>query len=605
MPRIEGLARGTDREDDARSAAGGKRVRLLSTRSKVAWRPGWDRLEDRRLMTGISGYDYLLTGVSWADPQHVTYSIAPDGAFWDHGTNNLNATFNAKFGTDGSWRRQIARALATWQSVANINIAPVSDDGRDFNTLGVAQGDTRFGDIRFGGYAFPGNTTTLAQTYFPPPNGSTAAGDVEVNTSMDFNFGSAYDLFSVLLHETGHSLGLDHPKNPDVVMAANYGGVRTGLTDGDIAGIQAIYGARAPDAFRRLGQGLSFSTAIDLSAGLSATSRLGVSASLTSIGSTETFSFAAPANASGAFQVTAAAAGVSMLSPALSVFDASGKLLARASNPAAWSNNVTVTVAGMAPGQRYFVSVSGATNDVFSVGAYNLVVALPTTSPVTPTTPPATVTSPPDSQGTAVLPDRFEPDNSFATARGLGRITRAVVSGVNLNTAFDVDYFRYQTGLTGAYQVLAPGTLIRIYNTRGRYVAGGADQVNLPSARVGTSFVIRIAARNVSPVESYSVMIAPRTIARTNRRAIRPRHLETFPSASRADRPGNHGLEGHAAVPSIRATITRRSSRGFRFPHDRSGLVTHPLVLPRARPRELGHVATRLSRNGSVDASGA
>ena len=145
-------------------------------------------------MSVIPGYDYVLSGESWPNPSHITYSIAPDGVFWDHGTNNLNATFNAKFGTSGIWQRQIALALATWESVANINIVPVSDGPYDLNTLGLAQGDPRFGDIRFGGYAFLDTTITLAQTYFPPPNGSTAAGDVELNTSMNFNIGSTYDL---------------------------------------------------------------------------------------------------------------------------------------------------------------------------------------------------------------------------------------------------------------------------------------------------------------------------------------------------------------------------------------------------------------------------
>ena len=395
--------------------------------SRLKSRPACERLEDRNLMTAIAGYDYLLSGESWADPSHITYSIAPDGVFWDHGTNNLNATFNSRFGTDGTWQKQIARALATWQSVANINLVPVGDSSYDFNVLGSSQGDPRFGDIRFGGYAFPGNASTLAQTYFPPPNGSTAAGDVEVNTSMGFNIGSTYDVFSVLLHETGHSLGLDHPKNPNVVMAPNYGGLRTGLTAGDIAGIQAIYGARAPDPYQRIGQGLSFSTPIDVTAGLSGSNQAVVStASLMSIGSTEYFSFVAPAYASGTVQVTAAAANVSMLSPSVSVFDASGKLLAEASNAAAWSDNVTATVAGVVPGQRFYVSVTGATGDVFSTGAYHLVVALPNSTPAAPLPPPippSTGTSTPTVNAQAVPPDPFEPDNSFATARSLGRVS--------------------------------------------------------------------------------------------------------------------------------------------------------------------------------------
>src|SRR4028118_98190 len=40
--------------------------------------------------------------------------------------------------------------------------------------------------------------------------------------------GSDFDLYSVVLHETGHSLGLEHPDNPDAVMNRNYGGLRAG-----------------------------------------------------------------------------------------------------------------------------------------------------------------------------------------------------------------------------------------------------------------------------------------------------------------------------------------------------------------------------------------
>ena len=240
----------------------------------------------------------MLYGTSWANPGHITYSLAPDGVYWDHGTNSLNASFNAKFGTSGIWERQIALALATWESVANIEIVPVADGPYALNTLGQAQGDSRFGDIRVGGYTFPDTIITLAQTYFPPPNGSTAAGDVELNTGLNFNIGSTYDLYSVVLHETGHSLGLNEAPNPAEVMALDYGGVRTGLQPGDIAGIQAIYGPRTLDSYQAQGIGLGFSNPIDLSSNL-ATSNPAVitGVSLASIGSTEYYSFVAPSNA--------------------------------------------------------------------------------------------------------------------------------------------------------------------------------------------------------------------------------------------------------------------------------------------------------------------
>ena len=576
---------------------------LTAARDRRA-RPSYERLEDRSLMTS-PGYDYLLTGNSWANPGHITYSIAPDGVFWDHGTNNLNATFNARFGTSGTWQEQIAKALATWESVANINLVPVSDGPFDFNTLGAAQGDPRFSDIRFGGYSFPGNTTTLAQTYFPPPNGSTAAGDVEVNTSMNFGIGSNYDVYSVLLHETGHSLGLDHPKSTDVVMAANYGGIRTGLTAGDIAGIQAIYGPRVPDSFQQAGKGLSLSSAIDLSASLSSSNQAVTSGlSLGSVGGSEYFSFVAPAYAMGTLQVTAGASNISMLSPSVSVFDASGKLLAQAGNPSKWSDNATATVANVVAGERYFVSVTGATGDVFSVGAYQLMVSLPTSSPSPPTvvtpppsTPPSTTPTPFSSPGSALSPDRFEPNNSAIMATWLGRVSRATLGGVNLNTGADLDYYKFQLGSTGSYQINAPGTLIQVSNARGHYVAGGLNLVNLPSARAGTTFYVRIAPPAFATVAGYSLSIGPRPVYGTSRRVNRPRHLEisvsTNPAASTIAPVSS--VEGGVSFSSPSKAVESRGST-VPFHRSQSGLHLLARLRLRATPRSSTHRDTTLLR---------
>src|SRR4051794_18868462 len=82
-----------------------------------------ERLERRELLASA---DYVLTGFTWSNPTHITYSFAPDGVYWDHGVNNLHAVMDAKLGA-GVWEAQIARALATWESAANVDFTLVPD----------------------------------------------------------------------------------------------------------------------------------------------------------------------------------------------------------------------------------------------------------------------------------------------------------------------------------------------------------------------------------------------------------------------------------------------------------------------------------------------
>ncbi|MDR3638088.1 MAG: DUF4214 domain-containing protein [Isosphaeraceae bacterium] len=346
-----------------------------------------ETLEGRALLSG-TGANYVLSGTQWSNPAHITYSIAPDGVDWGDGTNNLNAVFNAQFG-NGTWQRQVALALATWEAVANITIVPVSESGAwPLWTTGQTQGDPRFGDIRFGGANFNDNQT-LAQSFSPPPAGATetAYGNVEINTAMPWNIGSNYDLYSVMLHETGLALGLSEPPpgGADVVMNTIYGGVRTWLMPGDIAGIQAIYGARTADAYQSAGEGTSEASAVDVSAAVAGSLQATIGrVSLPAIGASEYFSVVVPSNGGSTLSVTASAAGISLLSPAISVYNSSGQLVATQSNAAAWGDAVTTQVNGLVAGQRYYIKVTGATSDAFAVGAYQLQVSFPNGIPSIP-----------------------------------------------------------------------------------------------------------------------------------------------------------------------------------------------------------------------------
>src|SRR5262249_25771599 len=149
----------------------------------------------------------------------------------------------------GQWQAAILRAVEAWAANANINVDVVADSGDPLGTPGAPQGDVRFGDIRIA--ARPLSDNVLAIT---PPSGflgRTPTGDIVLNSNVLFSLqGDAThdDLYTVLLQEVGHALGVANSTDPVSVMYEGYSGARAGLSAGDVAAIQALYGARAPDA---------------------------------------------------------------------------------------------------------------------------------------------------------------------------------------------------------------------------------------------------------------------------------------------------------------------------------------------------------------------
>jgi hypothetical protein len=320
-------------------------------------------------------------------------------------------------------------------------------------------------------------------------------------------------------------------------MAPVYGGLRTGLQPGDIAGIQAIYGARSPDSYQSQGIGTGFASAIDVSSSLAAANQAIVgSVSLATIGDTEYYSFVAPSYASGAIQVTGAASDISMLSPEVSLYDASGSLLAQSSNPAAWSDNVIASVPTVTPGQRYYIAVTGATHDYFDVGAYKLIVSLPQSSPLPPVTPQGSpnLGSPPQTppQSPSVIAPQPVPTNtSLQKATRLGRVLQTSVTNLNFSSGAIAQYFYFQTAWTGAYQVNAPGTLIQVLNTRGRLVAQGVNQVSIPASRPGSAYYIKLSPAARAPVSGINLSVGRKVTIVASKKITKPRHLDVDYSA--------------------------------------------------------------------------
>lgn len=98
----------------------------------------------------------------------------------------------------------------------------------------------------------------LAHAFRP---GSDIGGDVHIREDKSWDFDVMFDqeprpnsrsFFAVVLHELGHSLGLDHSDRPDSVMYFSYSKSTGVLSSDDIQGIQHIYGV--PRRFKQTTQ---------------------------------------------------------------------------------------------------------------------------------------------------------------------------------------------------------------------------------------------------------------------------------------------------------------------------------------------------------------
>jgi len=107
--------------------------------------------------------------------------------------------------------------------------------------------------FREGEWPYQSEGLGLASTSLTVTNdGDIVDADIEINATLPLLIGEprakgivpgAHDLLSILTHESGHFLGLDHSKVPQAVMAVSLaaGEVRVELSDDDVAAICEAY----------------------------------------------------------------------------------------------------------------------------------------------------------------------------------------------------------------------------------------------------------------------------------------------------------------------------------------------------------------------------
>jgi hypothetical protein len=316
-------------------------------------------------------------GAPWPDPGHLTLSFVPDGTAAAAGPSDLFAALDAQ-APEGVWKETILRAFQTWASAANINVSVVADGGEPLGAPGAVEGDARFGDIRIAARPLPLNSLATATPF--QPDGTTWSGDVLLNSSYPFALGGpgGYDLFTVMLHESGHVFGLPDSTDPTSAMDGGYLGPRPGPSAADVRLLQSLYGARPPDRFEgpRGDDTPATAAALRPPAG-DPGAPLTADADITTHRDVDYYRFTVDQGRhdSGA-TVRLQTSHLSLLTARVTVYDPSGGVAATAASTDPLNGDLLIHLVQVRAGATYRVRVEGARTDVFGIGSYRLTVDL-------------------------------------------------------------------------------------------------------------------------------------------------------------------------------------------------------------------------------------
>lgn len=172
---------------------------------------------------------------------NVAFYTSSEGVGWaGAGGGNAELTWSISGGSialSGAAVEAIGKALAEWSRHTAVTFRRTTDT-RAARSLAYSFARGEHMDP----YPFDGPGKVLAHAFYPADlNPEPIAGDVHLDEDEPWSTGSEPDIYSVVLHETGHALGLGHSDRPGAVMYP-YHRILTTLQADDIEAIQRLYG---------------------------------------------------------------------------------------------------------------------------------------------------------------------------------------------------------------------------------------------------------------------------------------------------------------------------------------------------------------------------
>jgi hypothetical protein len=349
----------------------------MSTKKRFLSKPtSLETLEDRRLLAAF--------GTPWPDARDLSISFpAEDVKIGDY-ENNLHETLDQV--TDRhEWQELALRAYQTWAVHADINVGLRNDFDVRFGAPGLMTNDPRFGEFRIGAIPQQG---LLANSLPFQAIAGTYSGDLVLNSNETFTFHDwandegpdpdsieegERDLFSLLLHEAGNTLGIDDNQDASSVMFRQYTTPKGLLATQDIQEIQSLYGQRS-DPYESTNNGqISLASRIATPVGFdAATEVVRVRGSLANHSDVDVYQIDLVA---GMDSVTLhlRAAGISLLNSRMEVVDASGNVLAESMASSVFDNDHRIEILDLSSQTTMYLRVAAAdANDIYAVGDYEI-----------------------------------------------------------------------------------------------------------------------------------------------------------------------------------------------------------------------------------------